>query len=83
MSRLHTGPSWVALGACLIAWSSCLPTTAASCNSFRNQLVTQEGNELYHCVIYLAPGDYHRFHSPTDWTVCHRRHFPGRPGSPG
>nr|KAF6403894.1 phosphatidylserine decarboxylase [Molossus molossus] len=50
---------------------------AASCSSFRNQLVTQEGNELYHCVIYLAPGDYHCFHSPTDWTVSHRRHFPG------
>ncbi|XP_029778530.1 phosphatidylserine decarboxylase proenzyme, mitochondrial isoform X6 [Suricata suricatta] len=43
----------------------------------RNQLVTREGNELYHCVIYLAPGDYHCFHSPTDWTVSHRRHFPG------
>ncbi|KAM5311910.1 phosphatidylserine decarboxylase proenzyme, mitochondrial isoform 1-T1 [Glossophaga mutica] len=50
---------------------------AASCSSFRNQLVTREGNELYHCVIYLAPGDYHCFHSPTDWTVSHRRHFPG------
>lgn len=56
------------------------PPTAASCDSFRNQLVTREGNELYHCVIYLAPGDYHCFHSPTDWTVSHRRHFPGRLG---
>ncbi|KAE8634521.1 hypothetical protein XENTR_v10002335 [Xenopus tropicalis] len=45
--------------------------------SFQDQLVTQEGNELYHCVIYLAPGDYHCFHSPTDWNVYHRRHFPG------
>ena len=34
-------------------------------------------NRLYHCVIYLAPGDYHRFHSPTDWTIFYRRHFPG------
>nr|KAF6467087.1 phosphatidylserine decarboxylase [Rousettus aegyptiacus] len=48
-----------------------------SCGSFKSQLVTREGNELYHCVIYLAPGDYHCFHSPTDWTVSHRRHFPG------
>ncbi|XP_056386521.1 phosphatidylserine decarboxylase proenzyme, mitochondrial isoform X3 [Hyla sarda] len=45
--------------------------------SFQDQLVTKEGNELYHCVIYLAPGDYHCFHSPTDWNVYHRRHFPG------
>ncbi|XP_053135532.1 phosphatidylserine decarboxylase proenzyme, mitochondrial isoform X5 [Hemicordylus capensis] len=51
---------------------------SASCgNSFQKQLVTQDSNELYHCVIYLAPGDYHCFHSPTDWTVSHRRHFPG------
>jgi phosphatidylserine decarboxylase len=52
---------------------------ASSSDSFRNQLVTREGNELYHCVIYLAPGDYHCFHSPTDWTISHRRHFPGLP----
>ncbi|XP_043835887.1 phosphatidylserine decarboxylase proenzyme, mitochondrial isoform X3 [Dromiciops gliroides] len=50
---------------------------ATAANSFQNQLVTTEGNELYHCVIYLAPGDYHCFHSPTDWRVAHRRHFPG------
>ncbi|XP_061417475.1 phosphatidylserine decarboxylase proenzyme, mitochondrial isoform X1 [Lethenteron reissneri] len=43
----------------------------------QDQLVSRPGNALYHCVIYLAPGDYHRFHSPTDWTVHHRRHFPG------
>ncbi|NXV95686.1 PISD decarboxylase, partial [Calonectris borealis] len=51
---------------------------APPANSFQQQLVTKEGNELYHCVIYLAPGDYHCFHSPTDWRVSHRRHFPGR-----
>lgn len=33
--------------------------------------------DLFHVVIYLAPGDYHHFHSPADWTVTKRRHFPG------
>ncbi|KAI8801750.1 phosphatidylserine decarboxylase-domain-containing protein [Cladochytrium replicatum] len=38
---------------------------------------TREGNALFYTVIYLAPGDYHRFHSPTNWTVEKRRHCVG------
>eukprot|EP00817_Percolomonadidae_sp_ATCC50343_P003133 CAMPEP_0117421858 /NCGR_PEP_ID=MMETSP0758-20121206/2825_1 /TAXON_ID=63605 /ORGANISM="Percolomonas cosmopolitus, Strain AE-1 (ATCC 50343)" /LENGTH=233 /DNA_ID=CAMNT_0005204153 /DNA_START=324 /DNA_END=1022 /DNA_ORIENTATION=+ len=34
-------------------------------------------NRLYQIVFYLSPGDCHRYYSPADWTVNHRRHFPG------
>ncbi|KAJ1023484.1 hypothetical protein NDA16_003101 [Ustilago loliicola] len=37
----------------------------------------KEGNKLFFCIIYLAPGDYHRFHSPTNWVAERRRHFRG------
>ncbi|RPB25602.1 phosphatidylserine decarboxylase, partial [Terfezia boudieri ATCC MYA-4762] len=33
--------------------------------------------KLFFCVIYLAPGDYHRYHSPVNWVVQLRRHFSG------
>uniref|UniRef100_A0A8C6XM04 Phosphatidylserine decarboxylase proenzyme, mitochondrial n=1 Tax=Naja naja TaxID=35670 RepID=A0A8C6XM04_NAJNA len=56
---------------------NCQNDPTSCCESFQKQLVTKDSNELFHCVIYLAPGDYHCFHSPTDWKVSHRRHFPG------
>ncbi|KAH3661552.1 hypothetical protein OGAPHI_006400 [Ogataea philodendri] len=37
----------------------------------------KHGSELYYAVIYLAPGDYHRFHSPVEWVATLRRHFVG------
>lgn len=44
---------------------------------YSDNLKLNRENRLFHCVIYLAPGDYHRFHSAADWTVQYRRHFPG------
>ncbi|KAF9152404.1 phosphatidylserine decarboxylase 1 [Linnemannia schmuckeri] len=43
----------------------------------REELTLRPGNALFFCVIYLAPGDYHRFHSPTNWVAETRRHFSG------
>lgn len=42
-----------------------------------DMLSSDRSTSLYYAVIYLAPGDYHRFHSPTNWVVERRRHFPG------
>jgi phosphatidylserine decarboxylase len=36
-----------------------------------------KNKELYFTTIYLAPGDYHRFHSPTEWSIDIYRHFAG------
>lgn len=36
-----------------------------------------EEENLFYAVIYLSPGNYHRFHSPASWVVQLRRHYVG------
>lgn len=39
--------------------------------------LTDPNNKVYYAVFYLAPGDYHRVHCPTDFEIHMQRHFPG------
>ncbi|XP_008324404.1 phosphatidylserine decarboxylase proenzyme, mitochondrial isoform X3 [Cynoglossus semilaevis] len=57
--------------------SSSYSPSSPSSSSFKDLLLSSPENDLFHVVVYLAPGDYHCFHSPTDWKVALRRHFPG------
>jgi len=43
-----------------------------------NNLQIKDENCLHQIIMYLAPGDYHCFHSPTDWSIEQRRHFSGK-----
>lgn len=36
-----------------------------------------EKTKIYSAVFYLSPGDYHRYHSPCDFTVKSRKHIVG------
>ncbi len=40
--------------------------------------IPSKGNSLFSVVVYLAPGDYHRFHSPVEWNIARIRHFAGK-----
>ncbi|CAN6302655.1 unnamed protein product [Urochloa humidicola] len=41
------------------------------------KLVLSPKKDIFYCVIYLHPGDYHRVHSPVDCNILKRRHFSG------
>jgi phosphatidylserine decarboxylase len=39
--------------------------------------IKSRGNKLFFMVIYLAPSDYHRYHSPAIFQSFFRRHIVG------
>eukprot|EP00764_Aduncisulcus_paluster_P010645 gnl/Carplike_NY0171/3778_a5097_253.p1 GENE.gnl/Carplike_NY0171/3778_a5097_253~~gnl/Carplike_NY0171/3778_a5097_253.p1 ORF type:complete len:316 (+),score=50.53 gnl/Carplike_NY0171/3778_a5097_253:148-1095(+) len=44
-----------------------------------SELPTLSSNpNLYFCVMYLSPGDYHRYHTPCEFNIKKRIHSPGR-----
>ena len=45
--------------------------------NFVAELKVDPSNQLYQIVIYLAPGDYHRYHSAAEFLVKKRRYYPG------
>lgn len=38
----------------------------------------KDNHELYYCILYLAPGDYHRIHSSCQFAIKSRLHVPGK-----
>ncbi|KAK5577812.1 hypothetical protein RB653_002760 [Dictyostelium firmibasis] len=42
-----------------------------------DEIAKLKGKNLYHIGLYLSPGDYHGIHSPIDWEIKNRYHFPG------
>ena len=42
-----------------------------------SQQLEEEEKVLKYIVLYLCPGDYHRYHSPAYWEVRDRRHIAG------
>lgn len=47
-------------------------------DAYVKSLLKNPDNQLYQLSIYLAPGDYHRFHSATDWEIEYRKHYQGK-----
>ncbi|KAI8899524.1 phosphatidylserine decarboxylase-domain-containing protein [Globomyces pollinis-pini] len=53
------------------------PANLNADESLPTSYIPSTGKSLFFCVIYLSPGDYHRYHSPTEWKIDLLRHFAG------
>lgn len=42
-----------------------------------NKVVRKPGTSLFYCTVYLAPGDYHRFHAPARMRIDSLEAFSG------
>lgn len=77
MSKNKDGPSDQSTGASPTSVSEVRADLALGERPWFELISKDHPTSLYYAVIYLAPGDYHRFHSPTNWVVERRRHFAG------
>jgi len=50
---------------------------SSSTSEILNRLKNNTKNKLYSVIFYLNPGDYHRYHSPTDLVLKKRIHVLG------
>eukprot|EP01113_Clastostelium_recurvatum_P017752 TRINITY_DN2095_c0_g1_i3.p1 TRINITY_DN2095_c0_g1~~TRINITY_DN2095_c0_g1_i3.p1 ORF type:complete len:248 (+),score=76.10 TRINITY_DN2095_c0_g1_i3:69-812(+) len=60
-----------------ICYFSTVVPSSSSPSSSSSSSSSTPSTKLYHCIIYLSPGDYHRIHFPVDCNITTRRHFPG------
>ena len=50
---------------------------ASKTNTNNSDLSSKKETVIYSVIFYLAPGDYHRFHSPAELVLTGGRHIPG------
>jgi phosphatidylserine decarboxylase len=52
-------------------------SSSGNSSTSRYKFNKNDETDLYYAVIYLGPGDYHRFHSPLNWSLERIKSFSG------